>query len=225
MHKVCYRDHNWLAYKLNNENVGRNLHIMTGTVIDLGVGLRPYEADILNTSHAYVGVDWSNSIHSLRADIVADLNKPLPIADAVADTVVSFQVLEHLCEPQTMLEEAFRILRPGGVLFLSVPFQWWVHEAPHDYFRYTRYGLEHLLNKAGFSEIEIQEVSGFWVTWFLKLNYQTTRLIRGPRVTRWIVRMLLLPLWFTDQVIAPLLDKFWRCPEETQGYIALAKKL
>src|SRR5258705_3003446 len=117
----------------------------------------------------------------MKADIVADLNQRLPIPDGVADTVVSFQVLEHLNEPQTMLDEAHRILAPGGCLVLAVPFQWWVHEAPHDYFRYTRFGLRHLLTKAGFSDVVVQETSGFWTTWLLKLNYQTVRLIRGPR--------------------------------------------
>jgi hypothetical protein len=56
---------------------------------------------------AMSGVDWSGTLHELKADILADLNEPLPIEDQVADTVVSLSVLEHLREPQTMLNEAF----------------------------------------------------------------------------------------------------------------------
>ena len=79
----------------------------------------------------------------MKADIVADLNKPLPIESEVADVVVSISVLEHLCEPMTMLSESFRILKPGGSILLQVPWQWWIHEAPYDFYRYSPYGLNY----------------------------------------------------------------------------------
>jgi SAM-dependent methyltransferase len=224
MHKISFLTHNWLALRTNNEDIKRRLPMLSGTVYDLGCGTRPYEKDILAYASKYVGVDWSNTLHELSADIVADLNKPLPIEGGVAHHVVSFQVLEHLREPQTMLNEAFRILQPGGNILLSVPFQWWLHEAPYDYFRYTRYGLEHLLTKAGFVDVDVQEVNGFWVMWFLKLNYQTCRLIRGPWLLRWTIRIILLPLWLLDQVAAPLLDRIWSAKEETTGYFVCARK-
>lgn len=224
MHRVSYLDHNWLIVKHNNENVRRRLWKMTGVVYDLGCGTRPYENDIRTVATDYIGVDWSNTYHGFRADIAADINHPLPIPDGVADTVVSFQVLEHLHEPQTMLSEAFRILKRGGSIVVTVPFQWWVHESPYDYYRFTRYGLEHMLARAGFVNIEVQEEGGFWAMWFLKLNYQTARMIRGPRPLRWMIRSVLLPLWIADQLIAPFVDRFWSAPEETAGYIAVANK-
>jgi SAM-dependent methyltransferase len=224
MHRYSYFDTNWLALKLNDSQVKKRLPMMTGTVYDLGCGRRPYEHDILQIADDYIGVDWSNTVHGLHADIVADLNQPLPIESSVANTVVSFQVLEHLSEPQSMLNEAYRILCEGGAVIISVPFQWWVHEAPYDYFRYTRYGLEHMLTKAGFVDVQVEAVNGFWVMWFLKLNYHTYRYIRGRRVTRLIMRMLLTPLWFAGQVIAPLLDKIDFNDTETAGYYVTARK-
>ena len=110
MHKFSYLDHNWLALKMNNQTLVQFAGIIKGIVYDLGCGIRPYEPDILFVAEEYVGVDWSNTLHGLQADIAAELNKPLPIEDGVADTVVSFQVMEHLCEPQIMLNEAYRIL-------------------------------------------------------------------------------------------------------------------
>jgi ubiquinone/menaquinone biosynthesis C-methylase UbiE len=80
----------------------------------LGAGESPYKTFFLQHAKKYVAVDWAGSLHNTKADIAADLNKPLPIESAVADTVVSLSVMEHLCEPQTMLNEAFRILKPGG---------------------------------------------------------------------------------------------------------------
>lgn len=224
MHRYSYLDFNWLALKLNDTEVQKRLPLMTGIVYDLGCGTRPYEHDIMQNADGYVGVDWSNTLHALHAEIVADLNQPLPIESSVANTVVSFQVLEHLSEPQTMVNEAFRILRGGGRVIISVPFQWWVHEAPYDYFRYTRYGLEHMLAKAGFVDIQVKAVTGFWVMWVLKFNYQTSRYIRGRRPTRMLMRVLLTPLWLIGQAIAPILDKIDFNEDETAGYYVTARK-
>ena len=217
--------HNWLIKKAINDKVRKKLPSVYGKVIDLGCGERPFEQDILMYADSYIGVDWSSTIHELKADIVADLNKPLPINSESADHIVSFEVLEHLAEPQVMLSEAFRILRPNGGFTLSAPFQWWVHEEPWDYQRFTKYGLEYQLIKAGFSDIVIQPTTGFWSMWILKLNYQLTRLIRGPRIMRRLIRVCLIPLWWILQMLAIVLDALWKEERETAGYFVTAKKL
>lgn len=224
MHRISYFDHNWLILRKNNENVQRRLGLMRGVVVDLGCGIRPYESEIRRVATWYVGIDWSNTPHLLRADVVADLNEGLPVQDAVADTVVSFQVLEHLKEPEVLLSEAWRILKSGGTIIVTVPFQWAVHEAPYDYFRYTRFGLQHMFAKPGFTDVVVEEVSGFWTTWLLKLNYQTLRLVRGPALVRELVRIALLPIWLADQLLAPLLDHIWPSGDETAGYVIVARK-
>lgn len=224
MYKYSLLDPNWLAHKANNELIQRYSPYMTGTVYDLGCGTRPYEKDILKYANNYVGVDWCNTMHGLHADIEADLNSLLPIEDGVADTVVAFQVLEHLYEPQIMLNEAFRILRKGGRIFLSVPFQWWVHEAPFDYFRYTRFGLQYMFDKAGYTRIEIEAPTGFWFMWVLKFNYHSMRYLRGPKLLRWLAKAVLTPIWFFGQSITPILDKYDRNEAETTGYFVTAHK-
>lgn len=215
---------NWLIKKAVNDKVKERLPKLYGRVIDLGCGTRPFEQDILKFANEYIGVDWGNTLHELRAEIVSDLNKPLPIPDEFTDHVVTFEVLEHLAEPSLMLAEAFRILRHGGGLTLSVPFQWWVHEEPWDYYRFTRYGLCHLLKKAGFINISVSSTTGFWSMWILKLNYQTMRLIRGPRLIRMFIRAIFIPFWWTNQCLAPLLDRIWPEDRETAGYFVIASK-
>ncbi len=101
-----------------------------GNLYDLGCGEMPYMEWLLHFADTYTGVDWGSTLHELKADILADLNEPLPIENEVADTVISLSVMKHLREPRVFLSQANRILKQGGAMILQVPFMWWVHEAP-----------------------------------------------------------------------------------------------
>lgn len=218
------RPHNWLVYDNSDDFLQRFTPHYKGQLFDLGCGEMPYKAWLFNYANSYTGVDWVSTLHELKADILADLNKPLPIENEVADTVISLSVMEHLREPQMLLNEAYRILKQGGTIILQVPFMWQVHEAPYDYFRYTRYGLHYMFEKAGFQDIEVYPQTGFWVMWTLKFNYQTVRLVRGPWIVKKIVELPLRLIWAINQPFARWLDKYWRCDGETAGYYVVAKK-
>ena len=219
------RAHNWLVYDIGDRVLEKLVPLYKGVLYDLGAGESPYKEFFLQHADRYVAVDWSGSFHETKADIAADLNKPLPIESEVADTVVSLSVLEHLCEPQLMLEEAFRILRKDGAMVLQVPWQWWIHEAPHDYFRYTPYGLDYLFKRAGFADIKVEPQAGFFTTITLKMNYFSCRLIRGPKPVRMLLRVVFSIFWYVGQKLAPLLDKLdqnWEL--EAPGYFVTARK-
>lgn len=219
------RANNWLVYEINHKFFKRYSNLIGETIYDLGCGEMPYKDFFLQFAKNYVGVDWSSTLHKLNADIIADLNQKLPIDAEVADTVVSISVLEHLCEPQTMIDEAWRILKPGGKMILQVPWQWWVHEAPYDFFRYTPFGLIYLFEKAGFKEIEVEPASGFFTMWFLKFNYFSARFVIGPKPVRGLIKAVLTPVWYVLQLFAPFLDKLDRnWAAETSGYWVVAKK-
>jgi len=217
--------HNWLIYDIADRFLERHAALYKGVLYDFGCGEAPYREFFLKYCDKYIGIDWSRSLHQTAADIIADLNKPLPVKSESADTVVSLSVLEHLCEPQTALGEAFRILRPGGSIVLQAPWQWWIHDAPFDYCRYTPYGLRYFLEKAGFKDITVEAQSGFFTMMTMKRNYFTLRFVRGSKLRRLAVRWMLFPLWYLGQWTALFLDKLdknWAL--ESCGYFVAGRK-
>ena len=113
-------------------------------VLDVGCGNKPY-ADLFEGC-TYIGANFTAV--DAKPDVVADAMR-LPIGSKTVDLVFCSQVLEHVPRPWQLIEECHRVLRPHGWLILSAPFYWPLHEEPHDYFRFTRYGLEILLVNAG----------------------------------------------------------------------------
>jgi SAM-dependent methyltransferase len=122
-------------------------------VLDVGAGEQPYRE--LFGHVEYVTTDWANSVHpgARRADIVAPADN-LPIPDCSFEAAISTQVLEHVAEPANVLRELHRVLVPGGRLYITLPLAWELHEEPFDFYRYTRYGISHLLRASGFTEID-----------------------------------------------------------------------
>lgn len=217
--------HNWLIYDNEDKWLLEYSKYYKGVLVDLGCGTAPYKDFFLQYAQKYVGVDWSNTLHDSKADIVSNLNEKIDLADEYAQTIVSLSVMEHLCEPQIFLNESYRILKNNGVIVLAVPWMWQIHEAPHDYFRYTPYGLKYLFEKAGYKDIHVQPTSGFFTMWFLKMNYFSLRFIKGSSLRRKATRFLLVPLWYIMQKIAPRLDSMHRgWSLESAGYFVVAKK-
>jgi SAM-dependent methyltransferase len=139
-----------------------------GRLLDVGCADKPYEDLFSPYVTSYVGVEHEATFAATaaaarpnRADYFYD-GKRLPFDDASFDTVLSVQVLEHTPTPWLLVREMARVLVPGGVLLLSAPFSFRLHEEPHDYFRYTPHGLNALCNDAGLSIKECHPQGGFW---------------------------------------------------------------
>lgn len=95
-----------------------------------------------------------------RIHFISDL-KSIPVRNEAYDLILCTQVLEHLPQPDQVLGELFRVLKPSGQLWFSAPFFFPEHEVPYDFFRYTRYGLTHLLETQGFEVREINWLEGY----------------------------------------------------------------
>ena len=126
--------------------------VARGVLVDVGCGQKPFRPFL--RPDRYIGVDlphFSGGIVGTRAaaDVFGD-GSALPFRDGSVDTVVAFQILEHTADPCRVLRESHRILRPGGGLLVTVPQSYPMHGVPFDFYRYTAYGLRHLLEQSGF---------------------------------------------------------------------------
>ena len=121
-------------------------------VLDYGCGVRPYEYVFNGFAESYTGVDVGDNPH---ADILIEPEARLPFNDGEFDIVLSSQVLEHVENTDNYLKECHRLLKPGGLLFLSTHGTWQYHSHPVDVQRWTSYGLKRLITGYGF------DITGF----------------------------------------------------------------
>ena len=140
----------WLVLREKDATRSAVLRVSNGCVIDIGCGDR-WLAEEIGKDGNYIGLDYPPTVaqgYPGMPDVFGNASQ-LPFRDAVADTVLLLDVLEHLRAPVAAITEAARILKPGGSLILQVPFLYPVHDAPNDYQRWTRDGLQFMLAEHG----------------------------------------------------------------------------
>jgi SAM-dependent methyltransferase len=122
---------------------------LNGRVVDLGSGVNPSYWRFLDASDIkLIRVDFPGVG---RPHVAGSLENPLPFHDDLFDVALLFNVLEHVYAYEQLLAEIRRILRPGGLLYLFVPFLVQTHPDPYDYRRFTGIALERMFADAGFS--------------------------------------------------------------------------
>lgn len=133
----------------------------SGRLIDLGCGKVPLYGAYRSLIDSVTCVDWPQSVHGgNHLDLEVDLSQPLPFADASFDTIILSDVLEHVPSPEALWSEMARLLASGGHVLLNTPFLYGVHEAPHDYGRYTEYALRRFARQAELEVLLLQPVGG-----------------------------------------------------------------
>lgn len=130
----------------------------TGIVLDAGAGQLAWRPLLQRHATLYIAVDRAPVQRELS--VLCDLQGGLPFADDSVDTVFCCSVLEHVEDPRRALSECARVLKPGGRIILSVPFLYYLHGAPQDFFRFTLFGVDLLARQTGLRVIEISASGG-----------------------------------------------------------------
>ena len=121
---------------------------LSGEVLDLGGDSRSTYALTLGEGAHVTTVNISQET---GADVIADLEKPLPLKDSSYDGVMLMNVLEHVFEYRALLSECARVLRSGGRAVIVVPYMFPYHASPSDFHRYSKEALTRALEAAGFT--------------------------------------------------------------------------
>lgn len=130
-------------------------------VLDASAGTRPYAG--LFHRQRYESCDMPGGFYKCRHDFECFLDS-IPKEDGTYDAILLTQVLEHVPNPEAVLAELRRVLKPGGRLFLSVPLTAPLHGEPWHFFHFTHHGLAELAGRTGWKMDACEKVGGaFWV--------------------------------------------------------------
>lgn len=210
-----------LSAKLTRVSLDRfvRAHASAGRTLDLGAQNSPYGSFFPNR----VAVDIRRGV---GVQVLGDA-QALGFASGIFDVVLCTEVLEHLPEPQKAIDEMFRVLKPGGTLLLTTRFLFPIHDAPHDYFRFTKYGLRHLLRR--FEILELTEETdsvGALAVLVQRLGMQAETLGRTAIRAGWLIAAQIVRR-FSFLITREFGDSRRLTPETgimTSGYHAACRK-
>ena len=197
-------------------------------ILDMG-GKRERKRGVFDVSKYELKVEYANSDKTVAPDYLCDI-ADIPVLNDFYDGIICAETLEHVKDPEIVLKEAYRILKPHGILLISVPFLFQIHADPYDYGRYTDYYWKNALNETGFviDEIETQGLYFSVLANMLKLFAYDMYKDGKPnnRLIRFLIRKIVC--WLEEKAIR--LDKkpsvsnhpFFR--RYTTGYGIVARK-
>ena len=177
---------------------------LKGRLLDVGCGKMPYREYILRHSGVteYIGLDIENALaydNNVKPDVTWD-GKDMPFPENNFDCIIGTELLEHCFNPDITIKEIYRVLKPQGIFFFTVPFIWNLHEVPYDAFRYTPFTLKKIFERTGFENISIKAHGGWHTSMAQMIGLWTNRSAMNSRK-----RVILSKL--TKPVIKYLLKK------------------
>lgn len=155
--------------RLYRENEAFARTIPAGSmVLDAGAGSAPYKHLVSHANYESADFEMVDKAYA-KSTYVCDLRN-IPVEEGRYDFVLFNQVMEHLPDPRSVLNELFRVMKPGGRLIYSGPLFYEEHEQPYDFFRYTSFGVNLLFKEAGFIIQRLDWLEGYFGTVAYQMN-------------------------------------------------------
>lgn len=197
-------------------------HRSPGRTLDIGCGNAIY-GDLFPNR---VTVDIERR-PGIAVDVIADAHNLSTFPENTFDVVLCTEVLEHLHTPAKAIAEFERTLKPGGVLLLTTRFVFPLHDTPHDYYRYTKYGLQYLLQN--FENVEVMEEASTIETIAIllqRMGFQCTTLGLRPLKLFWfcLAKITLVFPWILTREYGDLGHKTQEHCILSSGYHVVAHK-
>ena len=182
---------------------------LTGKLLDFGCGRKPYEH--LFHVDEYIGIDMEHTGHehtNSKVDVYYD-GKNIPFPDNTFDSVFCSEVFEHVFNLEEVIQEIKRVTKPGGRMLITVPFAWNEHEIPFDFARYTSFAIKDILERNGFTVLQLEKSGNFARVMFqLWALYFYTIIHTRNKVLNFILRMIfIIPINIVGSLLLPLFPK------------------
>lgn len=204
-------------------------NFIQGNLLDIGCGNKPYKK--LFKDCDYQGIDFegyseNNISEKERPDFFFDKEYlksfKLPFGDETYGHTVSFQVIEHHQQPSILIEEMKRITKRKGLIIISAPFFWPIHEKPNDYFRFSYFGLYELAKRNDLEVLEVKQQGGFFVMLSSMINSFVFE--NKSRLFQLVLLVIFYLPFQLFQYISILLDFIFKTKRFTLNYVAVFKK-
>jgi len=200
---------NYLVRKGIYNGIKENVHVMKGTMLDFGCGMKPYRS--LFTVDKYIGMDIKNDGHhndTSFVDVFYD-GKVIPFDDGYFDSVYSSEVLTHISDIDPVIDEIKRVMKAGGTILVTVPFVWHENEQPNDAVRYTSFGIVRLFERHGFKVLKQSKCGNYFTTALQTWNdYLYHALFPGPVFLKIILTVIFIfPVNLMGVLLSPVLGR------------------
>lgn len=149
-----------VLFGLTNQLTPRLTSHAKGQFLDAGCGTQPFRSVVEPQVDRYLTFDIEARVDEV--DFIGDIEDMQAVPSQSIDSMLCSEVLEHVPHPDRAIAEFARIVKPGGVVILTVPFLARLHEEPHDYYRYTRHGIRRLFDDGAFEVEEIVETGSLF---------------------------------------------------------------
>lgn len=161
-----------------------------------------------------------------KPDVIGDAHN-LPFKDGEVEAILSTDVCEHLEDPIKAVSEMYRVLKPGGKVIFTTRFIFPIHDAPNDFWRFTKYGLRKLFKDFEILELEPETTNFSTLAVLLqRIGYQTH--LRGNKLMKFLIFLLAKILDHSNGLIREEYGEIGRKSKESgilaSGYYLVAQK-